>query len=117
MSLPVDQAFQLWDLYIIKLESLSNISGVTTLFMDALMNFTAQANAFLILLRHVPTRDTNQIVQKCMDYAQKHTHTPLTVQGIATAPRYHRSYLSTDFSKAIGIHFHDYIYQCKPEAS
>lgn len=57
------------------------------------------------------------MAQNCMDYVQKHTHSPLTVQKVADALGYHRSYLSAAFSKETGMHLNDYIYHCKLEES
>lgn len=116
-GLSAEQAFRLSDIYITKAESLSDLQAIQTLYLQSLTDLTIQVNATLQAQRQLTIRDTNQMIQNCMDYVQKHTHSPLTVQGIADALGYHRSYLSTAFSKGTGIHLNDYIYRCKLEES
>lgn len=116
-GLSTDQAYRLSDLYITKAECLHSQSAVNTLYIQALQDFTTQVNTVLVSLRRGTARDASQVVQDCMDYVQKHTHKPLTVQNVADALGYHRSYLSTAFTKATDLHLNDYIYQCKLEES
>ena len=112
-----EQAYRLSDLYIAKVETLSDVQSINTLYMQALNDLTVQVNAAQQAQRQLVLQGTNQIVQSCMDYVQKHTHSPLTVQALADALGYHRSYLSSVFAKTTGIHLNDYIYRCKLEES
>lgn len=116
-GLSPEQAFRLSDIYITKAESLSDLQAIQTLYLQSLTDLTVQVNATLQAQRHLTIRDTNQMLQNCMDYVQKHTHSALTVQKVADALGYHRSYLSAAFSKETGVHLNDYIYQCKLEES
>ncbi len=114
-GLPAEQAYRLSDLYITRAEGLSDLQAIDILFMQALNDLTVQVHAALQAQRQMSFRNTNQMVQSCMDYVQKHTHSPLTVQGVADVLGYHRSYLSSAFAKATGICLNDYIYRCKLE--
>lgn len=116
-GMSAEQAFRLSDLYITKAESLSDLQSIQTLYLQSLTDLTIQVNATLQAQRQLTIRDTNQMIQNCMDYVQKHTHSPLTVQKVADALGYHRSYLSAAFSKATGTQLNDYIYRCKLEES
>lgn len=116
-GLSPEQAFRLSDVYITKAESLSDLQSIQTLYLQSLTDLTIQVNATLQAQRQLTIRDTNQMTQNCMDYVQKHTHSALTVQKVADALGYHRSYLSAVFSKATGTQLNDYIYRCKLEES
>ena len=116
-GLSAEQAFRLSDIYITKAESLSDLQAIQTLYLQSLTDLTVQVNANLQAQRQLTIRDANQMAQNCMDYVQKHTHSPLTVQKVADALGYHRSYLSAAFSKETGMHLNDYIYRCKLEES
>lgn len=116
-GLSAEQAFRLSDIYITKAESLSDLQTIQTLYLQSLTDLTVQVNANLQAQRQLTIRDANQMAQNCMDYVQKHTHSPLTVQKVADALGYHRSYLSAAFSKETGMHLNDYIYHCKLEES
>ena len=116
-GLSAEQAFRLSDIYITKAESLSDLQSIQTLYLQSLTDLTIQVYATLQAQRQLTIRDTNQMIQNCMDYVQKHTHSPLTVQKVADALGYHRSYLSAAFSKAPGTQLNDYIYRCKLEES
>jgi YesN/AraC family two-component response regulator len=116
-GLSAEQAFRLSDIYIAKAESLSDLQSIQTLYLQSLTDLTMQVNATLQAQRQLTVRNTNQMIQNCMDYVQKHTHSALTVQQVADALGYHRSYLSMAFTKATGTHLNDYIYRCKLEES
>lgn len=115
-GLSPEQAFRLSDIYITKAESLSDLQSIQTLYLQSLTDLTIQVNATL-QAHHLTIRDANLMIQNCMDYVQKHTHSPLTVQKVADALGYHRSYLSSTFSKETRTHLNDYIYRCKLEES
>ena len=116
-GLSAEQAFRLSDIYITKAESLSDLQSIQTLYLQALTDLTVQVSATLQAKRNLTIRDTNQMIQSCMVYVQKHTHSPLTVQKVADTLGYHRSYLSMAFSKATGMQLNEYIYRCKLEES
>ncbi len=116
-GLPEEQAFRFSDLYITKAETLSDLQAVNTLFLQALQDLTMQVHARRQEQLRLERREVGRIGQLCMDYVQKHTHSPLTVQGIADALGYHRSYLSAAFSRAAGVSLREYIYRCKLEES
>ena len=54
-------------------------------------------------------------VRECILYVRQHTNQRISVQSVADALGYHRTYLSACFSKAMGFHLSDYIYRCKLE--
>ena len=116
-GLPEEQAFRFSDLYIMKAETLSDLRSVNTLFLQALNDITVQVHAEQQAQLRLPLHEVSKLVQDCMDYVQKHTHSPLSVQDVADAMGYHRSYLSAAFTKAAGITLREYIYRCKLEES
>ena len=96
------------------------------LWMAALFRFLCPvANAMLditaLVQKHrdsLQTQFLNDLgipVRECILYVQQHTNQNLSVQSVADALGYQRTYLSAYFSKTMGFHLSDYIYRCKLE--
>lgn len=61
--------------------------------------------------------ELSPLINRCIQYVIQNTNQPLSVQSVADALGYHRTYLSSLFSETMGFHLNDYIYRCKLEES
>lgn len=114
-GMPKDAAYQLSDLYISQVETLDTIADVNALFMQGLNDFVAQVNEVRQSIRTLETGDNSLLIRNCMDYIHQNTNKKISVQDVANALGYNRSYVSAVFSKELGFHLGDYIYRCKLE--
>lgn len=112
-GLSTDDAYSLSDLYITRAESLQSTGSINTLFIQMIIDFTQQVCSAAITRRKILGRDTNRIVFDCRRYIQQHTHQPLTIQTVADALGYNRSYLSSLFAKSTGTQLRVYILECR----
>lgn len=112
-GLSTDDAYSLSDLYITRVESLQNTDSINTLFIQMITDFTQQVCTAAMTRQKILGRDTNRIVFDCRRYVQQHTHQAVTVQTIADALGYNRSYLSSLFAKSAGIPLSAYILECR----
>ena len=114
-GLPTADAYQLSDLYISRLELLNSMNAVNQLFANAMLDITALVHKHMESLQTQFLNDLDIPVRECILYVQQHTNQNLSVQSIADALGYQRTYLSACFSKTMGFHLNDYIYRCKLE--
>jgi AraC-like DNA-binding protein len=56
-----------------------------------------------------PGSRTRQLVEAMMDYIHHHYHRPLALADVAASLRMNASYLSSLFSRTLGLTFHDYL--------
>lgn len=108
-------AYQLSDLYISRLETLTTIHDVNQLFTNALLDVTSLVRQHKDSLDSQVLADLEIPVRECILYVRQHTNQNLSVQSVADSLGYHRTYLSACFSRAMGFHLSDYIYRCKLE--
>lgn len=114
-GLPTADAYQLSDLYISRLELLNSMNAVNQLFANAMLDITALVHKHMESLQTQFLNDLDIPVRECILYVQQHTNQNLSVQSVADALGYQRTYLSACFSKTMGFHLSDYIYRCKLE--
>jgi AraC-type DNA-binding domain-containing proteins len=112
---PTADAYQLSDLYISRLELLNSMNAVNQLFANAMLDITALVQKHRDSLQTQFLNDLGIPVRECILYVQQHTNQNLSVQSVADALGYQRTYLSAYFSKTMGFHLSDYIYRCKLE--
>ena len=117
VGIPSADAYQLSDLYIRRLESLTSMNAVNQLFTNALLDFTTLVQKHQQSAQTSYLDELDPLVNRCIQYVKQHTNQPLSVQSIADALGYHRTYLSSLFSETMGFHLNDYIYRCKLEES
>lgn len=116
-GVPTADAYQLSDLYINKMESMSSMNSVNRLFLNAIIDITALVKKNKDVLQEQALKDLARPVHDCITYIKKHISENLSVQSVADALGYHRVYLSSLFSKTMGFHLNDFIYRCKLEES
>ena len=116
-GVPTADAYQLSDLYINKMESMNSMNSVNRLFLNAVIDITALVKKNKNVLEKQALEDLARPVRDCIAYIKKHISEALSVQSVADALGYHRVYLSSLFSKTMGIHLNDFIYRCKLEES
>lgn len=114
-GIPTADAYQLSDLYIRRLELLNSMNAVNQLFANAMLDITALVKKHRDSLQTQFLSDLDIPVRECIIYVQQHTNQNLSVQSVADALGYQRTYLSACFSKTMGFHLSDYIYRCKLE--
>lgn len=114
-GVPTTDAFHLSDLYIKKLETLNSMNAVNQLSANALLDITTLVQNYRDSLQTQFLGNLDTAVRECILYVRQHTNQNLSVQSVADALGYHRAYLSTCFSKAMGFHLNDFIYRCKLE--
>lgn len=114
-GIPTADAYKLSDLYISRLELLNSMNAVNQLFANAMLDITALVQKYKESLQTQFLNDLDIPVRECILYVQQHTNQRLSVQSVADALGYHRTYLSACFSKTMGFHLNDYIYRCKLE--
>lgn len=114
-GLPTAEAYQLSDLYISRLETLSTMNAVNQLFANSLLDITTLVQKHRESLQAHFLQDLDNPVRECILYVKQHTNQNLSVQSVADALGYHRTYLSACFSRTMGFCLNDYIYRCKLE--
>ncbi len=106
-----EMAYTLSDLYISKMDLLSEAEDIIRLHNEMLMDFTER-------MSKQPKRSVYSMqVIKAMEYIYKHRTGRLTSQMVAEAVGVNRSYLSTVFHKESGITLQDFIRREKIKAA
>ncbi|MDO5415686.1 MAG: AraC family transcriptional regulator [Lachnospiraceae bacterium] len=105
-------AYRLSDTYIQQMEKLSDIPAIGKLTYHALIDFTQKTHDNGLPLKHA-AKDMNQVIL----YVHDHLNEPLTVESIAAALGYNRSYLSRRFKQELGFDLRAFILRCKLETS
>lgn len=114
-GLSTADAYQLSDLYISRLELLNSMSAVNQLFANAMLDISTLVQKHKESLQTQFLSDLDIPIRECILYVQQHTNQNLSVQSVADALGYQRTYLSACFSKTMGFCLNEYIYRCKLE--
>ena len=111
-----DRAFVLSDLYITRLESLTNMIEINQLTTDMLIDYTGQMSEIIKnALVPIGIEGIPPAVSESMSFIKSNTNEKLSVASVAKELGYDRSYLSNLFSKTLGFSMSAYITRCKLE--
>lgn len=116
-GVPTAESYHLSDLYINKMETLNSLTNVNQLFTNALFDITAIVRRYQDSLQNQFLEDMIPVVRDTIRYVRENVEQPLSVQSIASALGYSRTYLSKQFSDTLGFCLRDYISRCKLEES
>ena len=104
----MEQAYRLSDFYILKLDTIHELSGISTLHDKMVLDFTGK-----MLLIQKGT--TSKPITACIDYIYAHIKERITIEDLANYTGLSVSYLSKLFKKELGISVSDYIREKKIE--
>lgn len=107
-GLPEDTAYSLADYYIQNTEDCRNISQVYQLGSDALEDFTARVQ------RH-KSHGYSKEINDCIGYLELHLGEKLNMAALAESVGYNKNYLSTKFSREVGVSLSDYLARLRIE--
>lgn len=100
-----NQAYELADIYLQKLERCHSIEEMSQLGYQMQLDFTNK-------IHDIQSKERREIyVEQCKDYIAKHLRTPFQVSDIAKSIVINPSYLSRKFSEQEGITIQQYIYR------
>lgn len=102
-------AMSLGDIYMQRIDELSNIMEVGNLTQAAEMELTELVAAAKKRISEDCVQEENPVILQCKDYVYKHLHSKLTVQEIAGHLGIHPNYLSGIFKKNTGVSLYRYI--------
>ena len=108
-GMEMEQAFRLSDLYILKLENIDSVEGISELHMQMMLDFAGKMR----LLASNP--GTSKPVVNCLDYIHSHIQERITISDLAEHTDLSAGYLSRLFKKETGISISDYIREKKVE--
>lgn len=106
-----ERAYNISDLYILRMDELRSIEEVRQLHKE-MMEFYAKEVAALEKKR-VYSRD----VSRALDYIYEHLHEPISVEDVAEHVGLSRSYFSTSFKQEMGLGVYEYITSQRIEAA
>lgn len=110
-GMDAERAYNISDLYILKMDSLQTVDEVKALHADMLAFYTKEMAAL----------DKQAVYSKpitqCIDYIYNHLHEPIRVKNLATQVQLNESYLSTLFKKETGKSVSEYILSKRMEAA
>lgn len=115
VGLNTETAYALSDSYISEVEKQDTIEQIDKLFIEMLMDITAQVAEHKNSLQIDTLSDLPGAVRDAVFYIQTHVHESINVQSVADDLGYNRSYLSKAFSESLGFGMGDFIYRCKLE--
>ncbi len=107
-GMEMEQAYRLSDFYILKLDTIHELSGISTLHDKMVLDFTGK-----MLLIQKGT--TSKPITACIDYIYVHIKERITIEDLANYTGLSVSYLSKLFKKELGISVSDYIREKKIE--
>lgn len=104
-------SYRLAELYLKKVENLTDAASVDELLIKASFDFTKQAAA------STNSSGTNDFTRRIQNFVLENIYQKISVQDIADGLNFNRSYLSHRFKIDFGIQLNQYIYKCKIEES
>lgn len=108
-GMELEQAYRLSDFYIMKLDTIHTLSGVSSLHTRMVLDF---AGKMRLLQKHA---STSKPVADCIDYVYTHLTERITIEDLAEHIGLSSSHLSRLFKQEIGISISDYIREKKLE--
>ena len=111
-GLPEIEAYNLSDVYIHKMDALTSIDEIGTLFNIAIYDFTRRVG-------HTKSRSRiySYPITLCAEYINSHLHYPITLMDLSDVCKLSSQYLSTLFKKETGRTLTDYILEERLETS
>ncbi len=110
-GMDAERAYNISDLYILKMDLLQTVDEVKALHADMLAFYTKEMAAL----------DKQAVYSKpitqCIDYIYNHLHEPIHVKDLAMQVKLNESYLSTLFKKETGKSVSEYILSKRMEAA
>ena len=107
----MERAYNISDLYILKMDTLQNVEEVKALHADMFSFYT----------KEMATLDKRNVYSKpivlCMDYIYGHLHEKILAAALAEHVGLNRSYLATLFKKETGQTISNYILSKRMEAA
>ena len=110
-GMDAERAYNISDLYILKMDTLQSVDEVKALHADMFAFYTKEMAALY------KTKAYSKPVVLCMDYIYGHLHETLRVGELAEQVGLNRSYLSTLFKKETGESVSAYILLKRMEAA
>ncbi len=110
-GIPIDNAFQLSDLYIQNVEQFTTIESIYNINQRALYDFTCRVSESKIPVT------SDDAIQKAIHYIIKNTNIRLTVSDVASYLGFSRSYFTHRFKQTLGFDLSAFIVRCKLEES
>ncbi len=107
-GLEMEQAYRLSDFYILKLDNIYTIDGISELHHAMVLDFTGK-------MRLLQKDGTSKPVTACIDYIYAHIKERITIEDLADYTGLTTSYLSRLFKKELGVSISDYIRDKKIE--
>ncbi|MDE7331626.1 MAG: AraC family transcriptional regulator [Lachnospiraceae bacterium] len=96
-GLLMEEAFNLSDLYIQKMDCCKSIPEVESLYRQAITSLVEGVRASASKSRYSPA------VQLCLDYIHLHLHSPITTEDLCQAAGLSPSYLTSQFKKETSL--------------
>ena len=110
-GMDTERAYNISDLYILKMDSLKNVEEVKALHADMFSFYT----------KEMATLDKGKVYSKpvtvCIDYIYYHLHESIRMKDLARQTKLNESYLSTLFKKETGSPVSSYILSKRIEAA
>lgn len=110
-GMEAERAYNISDLYILKMDRLETIQQVRALHREMFAFYTDE----------MARLDQQSVYSKpvilCLDYIYEHLHEPIRVKQLARFAGLNASYLSTLFKKELGIPISDYVLSKRMEAA
>ena len=101
-------AYNLADSFIIKIDKMTTPEEIVDYLITVFIKLTE-------MVREHSHPTYSKEIHSCINYIDKHLHEKLTVEGIATAMGYSKSWLPRKFKKETGIALTDYVTSKKIE--
>ena len=108
-GMEMEQAFRLSDFYILRLENLDTVEGVSELHTQMVLDFAGKMR----LLANNP--GASKPVVNCVEYIHEHIQERITISDLAAHTGLSVGYLSRLFKKETGVSISDYIREKKVE--
>lgn len=102
IGVPVDKAYSLSDVYIVKVDQSNTINQLHKLISDAIIDFTQ-------LVKRYRNIQNPYWVKICKNYISHNIHKNITLLDLAKVTEMNTTYLSTQFKKTTGQSIKQYI--------
>lgn len=120
-GMDAQEAYNLSDLYIQKMDLLKSIDDIYDLHTEMITDFTNRLSNIKTIRNSMPqgisVNNVSEPVLKAMDYIYYHLHMPLTIASVAVSTGYSPNYLNSLFKKEKGSTISEYIRTQKIETA
>ena len=110
-GMPEEMAYSLSDWYIQMSEATNDIAEVYQYSQEAFKDFTKRVHKLKL------SSGRSKEIQECMSYIELHFQQCLTLETLAKSLGYSKNYLSSKFTREVGMSISDYITHIKMEHS